>query len=252
MKMRFILIVALVAISCGARAETVDALLAAATDAELAPLLTQLTDAHTETRVAWTFWSGKIAGRKVVLVRTEGDPLNAVAATTLGIRHYQPKLVVTFGPARAHDPALHAGDLVISEKFAAFDGMISPQKKLGEGSDATKWQPLPHPLMTAGEVEHYLMTFPAGDSALAAARPLAAARGRTIVGVLGSANQVNREADRIAWLHEKWETSCEDDESAHVAGCAYLFGIPAIGFRVIDGHDGEAAQLVRKFLEAGK
>ncbi len=39
----------------------------------------------------------------MVLTRTEGDPLNAVAATTLAVRRYSPKLVVTYGTARAHD-----------------------------------------------------------------------------------------------------------------------------------------------------
>jgi adenosylhomocysteine nucleosidase len=234
------------------RAEKADVLLAAASDAELKPLLARMPDAHMEKRAAWTFWLGTLAGRKIVLTRTEGDPLNAVAAAALAIRRYSPRLVVTFGPARAHDPALHAGDVVVSEKFAAFDGMVSPVAPPGGGSDALKWQPLPHLLMAPGEKEVPEMTFPADAAAAALVRSLRPAHGRMVPGVLGSANQVNREADRIAWLHTTWGTSCEDGESAHIAGCAQLLGVPVVGWRVIDGAEGDAAALVVPFLEAWK
>jgi adenosylhomocysteine nucleosidase len=104
----------LIALCTGVAAESVDVLLAAATDAELQPLVAKLHDTKTESRAAWQFWIGTLAGRKVALTRTEGDPLNAVAATTLAIRRYSPRLVVTFGAARAHNPALKPGDLVVS------------------------------------------------------------------------------------------------------------------------------------------
>ncbi len=58
-------------------------LLAAATDAELQPLLAKMSGIQTESRSVWTFWTGTLEGKDVVLARTEGDPLNAVAATTL-------------------------------------------------------------------------------------------------------------------------------------------------------------------------
>jgi adenosylhomocysteine nucleosidase len=234
------------------RAENVEVVLAAATDAELKPVLAQMTGVRVEKHALWTFWLGTLAGRKVGLARTEGDPLNAVAATTLAIRHYSPRLVVTFGSARAHDPALRAGDVVIGEKFAAFDGMESPVRPVGGGSDALTWTTLPHLLMTPGEKEVPAATFAADAGALTAARSLRVASGRVTPGVLGSANQVNREVDRVAWLRSHWGTSCEDAESAHIAGCAQLLGVPVVGWRIIGGAEGDAAALVRPFLEAWK
>ena len=233
------------------RAESV-AVLLAATETELQPLLARLADPHTEKIATWQFWTGTLDGRVVALTRTEGDPLNAVAATTLAIRRYTPRLVVTFGAARAHDPALHPGDVVVSGSFAAFDGMVSPQRELGAGSTPLQWRNLPHAIMTPGEQENYLPRFPADPAALAAAQKLTVARGRLVTGVLGSANQVNREADRLAYLRAQWGTSCEDGESAHIAGCALLLRTPVIGLRVIDGTDGEAAALVVKLLEGLK
>ena len=229
-----------------------DLLLTAATDAELQPLIKQLASPRTETRAAWTFWLGHIAGQSVVLTRTEGDPLNAVAATTLAVRRYSPKLIVTYGAARAHDPALQAGDVVVSSRFAAFDGLVSEPLPLGGGIAPLTWQRLPHAPMTPGEKEQYQDDFPADATALASAQKLKPARGKLVTGVLGSAHQVNREADRIAYIRQEWHTSTEDNESAHIAGCALLLGVPVIGLRIIDGTPEESAALAVQFLEGWK
>jgi len=229
-----------------------DLLLTAATDAELQPLIKQLGGAHTETRAAWTFWLGTLGGKSVVLTRTEGDPLNAVAATTLAIRGYSPKLVVTYGSARAHDPALQPGDVVVSKTFVAFDGLVSDPLPLGAGVKPLTWQRLTHAPMTPGEKEQYQDDFPADATALATAQKIKPARGKLVTGALGSAYQVNREADRIAWIHQTWHTSSEDAESAHIAGCAHLLGVPVIGIRVIEGTPAEAAALAAQFLEEWK
>lgn len=230
----------------------VDLLMAAATDAELQPVLDRLESVRIESRAAWKFWRGTLAGKEVVLTRTEGDPLNAVVATTLAIRRYAPSLIVVFGAARAHDPALRPGDLVVSGKFAAFDGMVSPVMPLGGGSDPLTWEKLPHLLATVGEKETAAFSFPADAKALAVAETLAVSRGRMVVGTLGSAAHVNREADRIAWIRREWGTSTEDGESAHIAGCAQLLGIPVIGLRVVDGQEGEAGTVALHFVEAWK
>ncbi len=236
-------------LTAGLPAASVEVLLVA-TEAELQPLLTRLTDLRTEKHAAWQSWTGTLAGKSVALTRTEGDPLNAVAATTLAVRRYAPKLVITYGAARAHDPTLRAGDVVLSGSFAAFDGIISPHRDLGTGSTPLAWDKLAHPLMTPGEAEARTENFPADRSALAVAQKLTGSRGRLVTGVLGSAHQVNRETDRLAYLRTQWGTSTEDMESAHVAGCALLLGVPTLGLRVVDGTDGEAAALVARLLEA--
>ncbi len=242
----------LVCLSRWLAAAPADLLLVAPDDATLAPVLKKLEGLRTESRVAWTFWFGQLHGKSVVLTRTEGDPLNAVAAATLAVRRHQPKLIVVFGTARAHDPELRAHDVIVSDKFVGFDGLVSPPTGLGGGSDALKWKKLPHPLMTAGERETPTPSFPADAAALALARSLTPTRGRVVVGALGSANQINREADRIAWLRAQWGTSTEDGESAHIAGVGKLLGTPVIGFRVIEGAPEEAAEFALKFVEAWK
>jgi adenosylhomocysteine nucleosidase len=235
-----------------AAAQPVDLLILAADDATLQPLVGRLASPRIETRAAWTFWLGQLDGKTVALARTEGDPLNAVAATTLAIRLHPPRLIFCYGIARAHDPALRPSDVVIAENFAAFDGLVSPPTALGGGSDPLKWEKLPHALISDGDKENYVLTFPADPAARDLALTITAPHGRVLRGILGSAHQINREPDRVAFLREQWHTSTEDGESAHIAGCAALLGVPIIGARVVDGGPADAADFAARFIAAWK
>lgn len=230
----------------------VDLLLVGPNDACLRPILAKVTRLQTETEASWTVWTGELDGKTVAVTRGEGDPLNAVAATTLAVRHHPPRLIVVFDCARSYDPALHAGDIVVSRAFAAFDGFVSPVTGLGGGTHPLTWEKLPHLLMTAGEKEIPAETFPADAAAVKLALSLSPVRGRIVAGVLGSANQFNREADRIVWIHREWGVSCADGESADVAGCAALLGIPVVGASVVDGQPADAAAFALEFVEAWK
>lgn len=249
---RLWLLILLLCCAPALRSASVDLLLIAADDDTLRPVLKQLNRSQIEKRAAWTLWRGELYGKTAIVARSEGDPLNAVAATTLAVRLHSPRLVVVFGVARPHDPQLRAGDIVVSERLVAFDGMISPPTDLGRGSNAVLWTRRPHPLMTAGERETPAPFFTADSAALTLAKTLKTSTGRVIVGTLGSANQVNREPDRIAWLREQWKTSTEDHESAHIAGVATLLGVPVIGFRVIERDATVAAEFTLRFVEAWK
>src|SRR5215467_10875501 len=73
-----------------------------AVDYELHPLLDALEGRRSRQISAWTFWEGRIGAKQVVVSRTEVGPINAVAATVLGIEHYRPSLIINQGTAGAH------------------------------------------------------------------------------------------------------------------------------------------------------
>lgn len=245
----FFFLLALAAFAPASYSQSSDVLLIA-DSAALQPLLAKLAEPKKEDFGAWTIWRGSLAGKSVVLARSEGDPLNAIAVTTLALRRHSPRLVLTFGRARAFDAALRSGDFVVAERFVAMDGMVSPVRSAGEGSDPQQWKPLNHALMTPGEKEVYVDSFVADAAALKTALSLSDDGHRVVRGILGSTPQINREADRIAHLRALWHASTEDGESAFVAGCAALFGCPVTGFRVVDGLPDDAANFALKFLEA--
>ena len=85
---------------------SVDIVVQGALDWELQPLLAALTGKEQIQLAAWTFWRGRIGDKSVVVSRTEVGPINAVAATTLAIEHFKPRLIINQGTAGANDPEL--------------------------------------------------------------------------------------------------------------------------------------------------
>jgi adenosylhomocysteine nucleosidase len=104
-------------------------------------------------------------------------------------------------------------------------------------------------LLAHGEREVPTEFFPADAAALQVALSLTVTPVRWRAGVLGSAHQINQEADRVAWLRAQWQTTTEDGESAHIAGAAALLGVPAIGVRVVSGTGAQAAAAGLALLE---
>jgi adenosylhomocysteine nucleosidase len=229
-----------------------DLLVEASQDAELAPLAARLSDRQIEKIASWTFESGRGFGKDVVLVRTEGDPLNAVAAATLAIRHYRPRLIVTFGTARPHDPKLAAGDVVVARDFTIFAGFNSKPRGAGEGIHPLDWDPDPTLVMHPEEQQLPTRAFATDAKARELMLALPWPGGHVRSGTLGSSPEINREADRISWLRQNWGTDCEDRESAYIAGCASLLNVPVAGFRIIGDDESAASDLALRFLEAWK
>ncbi len=67
-----------------------DIVVQGAVDTELQPLLAALEGREQIQIAAWTFWRGRIAGKTVVVSRTEVGPVNASTATTLAIVNFRP------------------------------------------------------------------------------------------------------------------------------------------------------------------
>src|SRR5712664_3225994 len=99
--MRLIAVLLLFSGLCGA--QKVDVLVQGAVDGELQPLLAALKDRKEITVAAWTFWTGRIGAKSVVVSRTEMGPINAAAATALGIERFHPAAIINQGTAGAHN-----------------------------------------------------------------------------------------------------------------------------------------------------
>src|SRR5215470_4470361 len=97
----------------GCVAQKVDLMVEGAVDGELQPLLAALKEKKEITIASWTYWTGKIGAKSVVISRTEMGPINAAAATALGIERFHPAAVINQGTAGAHDPALSLWDIVV-------------------------------------------------------------------------------------------------------------------------------------------
>jgi adenosylhomocysteine nucleosidase len=213
--------------------DSTEVLVQGAVDGELQPLLAALEGRRPNQISAWTFWEGRIGGRRVVVSRTEVGPINAVAATVLGIERYKPALIVNQGTAGAHNPTLRLWDIVVGERTVDYSAYTSDHADEGSGVHPTRWKPDAHRLRLDGRQLTRFPAFPGDSRAIETATAMNNPRGRVLRGTIGSAYQYNREIDMIASIHARYGTDAEDMESAFAHGAAVGLRTPFVAIRMI-------------------
>jgi adenosylhomocysteine nucleosidase len=218
-------------------ATQVDVVIQGAGDAEVAPLVASLSDATRIQIAAWTFWRGRLAGKRVVISRTEVGPINAVAATTLAIMTFHPRLIINQGTAGATGPDERVFDIIAGEATVDYGGFTTSHAEAGEGWDPSTWMRMLHRLRFEGDERIPLPVFPGDPDVLTVALAQPYEHGRVLKGVIGSAFQFNREVDRLLWIRKNYDAISEDMESAFAAGAALGFNTPFLAIRIISDSD---------------
>ncbi|MEV3813786.1 5'-methylthioadenosine/S-adenosylhomocysteine nucleosidase [Aeromonas allosaccharophila] len=215
-------------------------LIQGAMDVEVDTMVAALQEKQALTIGAWTFWQGTLAGYPMVISRTEVGLANAAAATTLAIERFKPRLIINQGTSGGHDPALHRGDIVIATKSFNMGAYRSDFTPADQGIDTRKWHnfEVTMRLRDNGKlVEH---TSFAGDPELVG-RALGMAdryqHGRVVAGIIGTADEWNRQVARINWLHQTYNTAAEEMETASAALVAEAYKVPFVGIRVLSNTD---------------
>jgi adenosylhomocysteine nucleosidase len=214
-----------------------DIVVQGAVDTELQPLLGALAGKEQIQIGAWTFWRGRIAGKTVVVSRTEVGSVNASTATALAIVNFRPRLIINQGTAGAAIPDLKLFDIVVGEATVDYGVFRSTHADAGAGVDLSRWTPMPHRLRLDGEERVAFDRFPGDPAAVEAALKVANPRGRVVKGIIGTAFEFNREVDRLVWMNKTYGVISEDMESAYAAGTATGFRTPFVAIRIISDSD---------------
>jgi adenosylhomocysteine nucleosidase len=214
-----------------------DIVVQGAVDSELQPLLGALAGKEQIQIGAWTFWRGRIAGKTVVVSRTEVGSVNASTATTLAIVNFRPRLIINQGTAGAAIPDLKLFDIVVGEATVDYGAFRSTHADAGAGVDLSRWTPMPHRLRLDGKERVAFDRFPGDPAAVDAALKVANPRGRVVKGIIGTAFEFNREVDRLVWMNKTYGVVSEDMESAYAAGTATGFKTPFVAIRIISDSD---------------
>ncbi len=216
-----------------------DVMVQGAVDGELQPLLSALEGRRLVQIDAWTFWTGRIAGKSVVISRTEVGPLNATAATVIGIRFFRPGVVINQGTAGGHNRQLKLWDIIIGERTTDFSGLRQTHGDSGSGMRFEHWSPLYNRLRIDGREPITFESFAADASLVKAALAVPYTRGRVVPGNIGSALRFSRELDLIDWIRRTYKTDSEDMESAYAAGVATAMHVPFVAVRIISNTEWE-------------
>lgn len=225
--------------SAAATTERYDLMVQGALDSELQPLLTALEGSRKVQLEAWTFWTGRIGDKRVVISRTEVGPLNATAATVLGIRYFQPAAIINQGTAGGHNRQLKLWDIVIGVRAIDFSGIEQTHGDAGTGVRLERWKPNYNRLRIDGREPVRFESFPGDTRLVEAAMRVPYARGHLFAGNIGSALRFSRELDLIDWAHRTYGTDSEDMESAYAGGVATAMHVPFVAVRIISNTEWE-------------
>lgn len=222
---------------------TVDVVVQGALDSELQPLLAALENREQIQIAAWTFWRGRIGRQRVIVSRTEIGPINAVAATTLAVTTFKPKLIINQGTAGANDPELKVFDIVVGEASVDYGAFRSSHADAGEGVSQSRWTPMLHRLRLDGVERTPFKNFPGDEEAMKLALDTPYKRGRVTKGVIGTAFEFNKEIDRLVWVRKTYGAASEDMESAYAAGAAAGFKTRFLAIRIISDSEFHSPKL---------
>jgi adenosylhomocysteine nucleosidase len=232
--------VCLLLVSAFSCAQNAPILVQGAMDIETDRLVQALDKTQEITVGSWTFWQGEINGYPVIVSRTEVGLANAAAATTVAIERFKPRLIINQGTSGGHDPALQRGDIVIGEKSFNMGAYQVEFTERGQGIHPKKWKNFDVTMRlrdNGRQVEHQSF---AADKALVDKAMAMADRytqGKVVKGVIGSADEWNREVDRIDWFHQTYGTSVEEMETSAAALVAEAYKVPFVGIRVLSNTD---------------
>lgn len=238
--LKYLSVVWLGLFSAVASAQSAPILVQGAMDMETDRLVETLDNGREITVGSWTFWQGEIDGYPVVVSRTEIGLANAAAATTIAVERFKPRLIINQGTAGGHDPDLYRGDIVIGERSFNMGAYQADFTGAGEGIHPTKWKNFDVVMRLRKDANLVVHKAFQADKTLvekALAMGSAYKKGKVVKGLIGSADEWNREIDRINWFHQTYGTSVEEMETSAAALVAEAYGIPFIGIRILSNTD---------------
>lgn len=204
-------------------------LIQGAMDIEIEYLISQLENVEEQDISGYPFYIGILNNVKIVVSKTLIGTINSTIATTIGIINYQPDFVINQGIAGAHSVDIHTGDIIIGEKCCNINSYSMPAISEGNGSSVFEWEPdkrAKKAKCTNAELLNILQN-----------NIIANTSKHVYTGVLGSGDAFNREVDRIKWINQLFNTSCEDMESIGTYSVCDKFNVPCVGIRIISNNE---------------
>ena len=206
-----------------------------ALNSEIKYLVEMLESCDIETKSIYKFYKGYIKNYPVVIAKSEVGLVNASACLTLAIENYNPICIVNAGTAGGIIENRHKKDIIIAEECFNIVSSKTPYKELGEGSNSCDWD-----LMTftdGGKDEKKVYKSDERLTQIAVSLKDRYEHGNVYTGVVGSADIWNREKDKLKYLAEKHNVSCEDMELIAVYTIAENYNIPAVGIKIMSDNE---------------
>lgn len=163
------------------------------------------------------FFTGKINGKKVVIADSPIGISGAAMTTTLGIKHFKPKAVISEGTSGSHHISVLNNHIILGKDI------LDIASYRGDGDDPWTWQ-LIQPTLHSDE------------KLLEIASKVKYDYGLHKNGIIASSDVWNTDYDFISKLNAKFHEDCEEMESYGVATVCDNYDIPVLAIRIISNN----------------
>jgi len=188
----------------------------------------------------YNYFEGTLMGKDVVVVNTLCGMVNAASSITTAIIKYNPSLIITQGTAGAHNKELNQYDIILGKTLVEISTCFYNHADLGAGIHLKNASFIGEQIAEDGKIV-WRNTLSGDDKLLNLAHQTPYAKGRIISGTIATGDVWNRELDKIAFLHEKFGTDCEEMESFAIAQIAKQHNIPCLAVRIISNTEWNAS-----------
>ena len=180
---------------------------------EMASLSALLSNKQTETVGGFTYVTGELEGKTLILHQSGIGKVNAAVGASELIRNYRPDYLISSGCAGGLDARLHVMDVIASTSTVYHDIFIGDA---GEGLDIER----PYPSDT------YLIN---KATSLSETSPTTIHLGQICTG-----DQFLTEREKLEAIKQRFpEGLAVDMESCAIAHTSKIYGVPFISFRII-------------------
>ncbi|MCQ2796505.1 MAG: 5'-methylthioadenosine/S-adenosylhomocysteine nucleosidase [Bacilli bacterium] len=171
-----------------------------------------------------SFHIGKINNKQVVVVESPIGTSEAAMTTTIGIKQYAPKYVISEGTAGGHHDNINVNDIVLGKDILDISSFKGP------GDDPSAWEGkyngLEHPTLQSNE----------NLLKIASEVKCEKVGHITVNGVISSSDCWNTSVDFVNKLYGRYKEDCEEMESYAVANVCKHYNIPSLAIRVISNN----------------
>ncbi len=207
-------------------------------DSECELLISKLENKTEKQFGGYRLFEGTINNLPTVIVRCLIGTVNAAVCTAYIIEHYSPRCIILQGTAGAHDIKHDRNDIIIAEKIFSITNIVSPTKKIGEGSNPFEWEDFGVQYYSKqNDIIDFSNFFYSDKNLVETAKRVPYGFGKVIVGTVGCGDVWNKEADLILHYNKTKGTDCEAMEGVGVAQVCASFGVPMIEIRVISNNE---------------
>ena len=230
---------------------------------EVQGLAAAMTVETTGAAAGFQYWTGELAGRRMVLARCGMGKVSAAMGVQRLIDEWHVGCIVVCGLAGGLAAGLHVGDIVIGESFVQYDMDASPIIARFEipGVGLTRLHADPALVATAEAIAREVAvelgkSMPSDSSggavrgALSSDSSVSTSGARVLRGLIATGDQFVKDEHKLAIMADFPDALCVEMEGGAIAQVCHLNQVPFVIVRVIsDTADGDAPADFFRFVE---